>query len=183
MILIRVTLHCVSFASLNRQLTGGKRIKPVQRLLRPYIDTRSPVPYFPYRVIPNFGTRVLTGKHFWRTLMRTAVLHLVRVAALCTLIALTLVLGIHDQSIHDQVFAAQPVSQQAAQTPHPYLQSARPLQIDHLGTKAAVDALATGAAQPLSLAAADVDADGVDDLLVGYGTPDGGGVVALPPRN
>src|ERR1700693_5946417 len=61
--------------------------------------------------------------------------------------------------------------------PHIYLQDTQLLRINHSGDPAAVQALVTGEAQPLCFASADVDEDGVADLLVGYGTPIGGAIV------
>src|ERR1700680_4585687 len=64
-----------------------------------------------------------------------------------------------------------------SQGPHIYVQDAQRVRVNHSGDPAAVQALVTGQAQPLSFASADVDEDGVADLLVGYSTPIGGAVV------
>src|SRR5579859_1263924 len=74
------------------------------------------------------------------------------------------------------LFAAEPV-QHTTQGPHIYVQDTQPVIANHAGDPAAVQALATGNAQPLSSTSADVDEDGVADLLVGYSTPAGGTVV------
>ncbi|HEV3316142.1 MAG TPA: CSLREA domain-containing protein [Candidatus Angelobacter sp.] len=74
------------------------------------------------------------------------------------------------------LFAAGP-AQRTPQGPHIYVQDTQPVSVNHLGDAAAVQALATGKAQPLSSTSADVDEDGVTDLLVGYNTPMGGAVV------
>src|SRR5437016_8539367 len=75
--------------------------------------------------------------------------------------------------LHTALFAGGP----APQGPHIDVQETQPLRVNHLGDPAAVQALVSGAAQPLSSASADIDEDGVADLLVGYGTPAGGVVV------
>ncbi|HJX84302.1 MAG TPA: VCBS repeat-containing protein, partial [Candidatus Angelobacter sp.] len=65
-----------------------------------------------------------------------------------------------------------------AQSPRVDLQNGRALSANHSGDQAAVQALAAGRAQPVSMASEDVDADGVADLVVGYSAP-GGGIVAV----
>jgi CSLREA domain-containing protein/uncharacterized repeat protein (TIGR01451 family) len=78
--------------------------------------------------------------------------------------------------LHGVLFAGGP-SQKTFQGPQIYVQDAQALKVNHGGTSAAVQALATGNAQPLASTSADVDEDGVADLLVGYSTPAGGVVV------
>jgi CSLREA domain-containing protein/uncharacterized repeat protein (TIGR01451 family) len=72
---------------------------------------------------------------------------------------------------------AEPIGQQTPQGPHIYVQDTQPVKVNHLGPSVAVKSLAMGQAQPLSSASADIDEDGVPDLLVGYNTPTGGVVV------
>jgi CSLREA domain-containing protein len=74
------------------------------------------------------------------------------------------------------LFATGP-AQHTPQGPHIYVQDTQPVRVNHSGDSAAVQALVTGQAQPLSSTSADIDEDGVTDLLVGYGTPTGGAVV------
>src|SRR5258708_27645647 len=73
------------------------------------------------------------------------------------------------------VFGAGPAPQQAPQGPHIYVQDTQKVQVSHSGDADAVQSLVAGQARPLSSASADLDEDGVADLLVGYGTPTGGG--------
>jgi hypothetical protein len=63
--------------------------------------------------------------------------------------------------------------------PKIWLQDNQRLPVAHTGAAASV---MTGAAQPVSLASGDIDADGVADLLVGYSAP-GGGVIAVHRGN
>ena len=63
-----------------------------------------------------------------------------------------------------------------------WLQQNRPLTVSHTGNRATVDMLSSGWAQPLALANADFDADGVDDLVVGYAAP-GGGILTIHRGN
>ncbi|HEY2171453.1 MAG TPA: VCBS repeat-containing protein, partial [Candidatus Angelobacter sp.] len=63
--------------------------------------------------------------------------------------------------------------------PKIWLQDNQSLPVAHTGAAASV---MTGAAQPVSLASGDIDADGVADLLVGYSAP-GGGVIAVHRGN
>src|SRR5260370_2342043 len=56
------------------------------------------------------------------------------------------------------------------------LTSARSVEVRFQGEDAAVRALASAHATPLSLAAGDFDMDGIGDLAAGYATPDGGRV-------
>src|ERR1700676_197607 len=63
------------------------------------------------------------------------------------------------------------------QGPHIYVQESRPLTVNHVGSSADVEALMSRQARPLSSNLADVDEDGVADLLVGYSTPGGGAIV------
>src|SRR5258708_26900555 len=78
------------------------------------------------------------------------------------------------------VFGAGPAPQQAPQGPHIYVQDTQKVQVSHSGDADAVQSLVAGQARPLSSASADLDEDGVTDLLVGYGTPTGGAVVLHP---
>ncbi len=75
------------------------------------------------------------------------------------------------------LYGAEPIRQQTPQGPHIYVQGTQPVKVNHLGPPATVQSLAMGQAQPLSSASADIDEDGVADLLVGYNTPTGGVVV------
>ncbi len=76
------------------------------------------------------------------------------------------------------LFAVQS-SQQASTSrgPQIYIQASQAIKVNHTGSSLAVQALAAGNAQPLSSTSADVDEDGVSDLLAGYSTPAGGVVV------
>jgi CSLREA domain-containing protein/uncharacterized repeat protein (TIGR01451 family) len=67
--------------------------------------------------------------------------------------------------------------QQTFQGPQIYVQDTQAVKVNHTGAIAAVQALTAGSAQPLSSTSADIDEDGVADLLVGYNTPAGGAVV------
>src|SRR5258708_456294 len=71
---------------------------------------------------------------------------------------------------------------QSARGPHVYVQDSQALKVKHSGDPGAVQALATGLAQPLAVASADVDGDGVADLLVGYSAP-AGGIIAVHRGN
>src|SRR5215831_10070668 len=101
-----------------------------------------------------------------------------RILACCALVAVCL-------GLCSAVYAAGPVTQSAsssvvARGPKIWLQESQPLSVTHVGPAAA--GLAGGSAKPLSMVTADVDYDGVQDLLVGYSTP-GGGVVVLHRGN
>lgn len=74
------------------------------------------------------------------------------------------------------LFAVQS-SQQASRGPQIYVQDSQAIKVNHTGNSSAVQALAAGNAQPLSSTSADIDEDGVADLLAGYSTPAGGVVV------
>src|SRR5215510_3405220 len=65
--------------------------------------------------------------------------------------------------------------------PKIWLQDPQSLQVNHKGAKATEQQL-SARAQPLSLAAADLDEDGIEDLVVGYGTT-GGVVIAIHRGN
>jgi uncharacterized repeat protein (TIGR01451 family) len=71
--------------------------------------------------------------------------------------------------------------QAAARGPKIWLQDNQPLAVAHTGAAAQNPGL-MAAAQPVSMASADIDADGVADLLVGYSAP-GGGVIAVHRGN
>src|ERR1700687_4822946 len=75
------------------------------------------------------------------------------------------------------LLAVPAVAQQTPIGPHMYVRDSQTLNVNHAGKPNAVQILATGQAHPLSSTAADVDEDGVADLLVGYSTPTGGAVV------
>jgi fimbrial isopeptide formation D2 family protein/uncharacterized repeat protein (TIGR01451 family) len=72
--------------------------------------------------------------------------------------------------------AAAPVQQSTATGPKIWLQDNQPLAVTHTG------ASLTATAQPLSMASADIDGDGIADLVVGYSAP-GGGAIALHRGN
>src|SRR5260370_5604555 len=78
--------------------------------------------------------------------------------------------------VQTALFAAGPAPQ-APQGPHIYVQDTQAVKVSHSGDADAVQALVAGQAQPLSSASADLDEDGVADLLVGYSTPTSGVVV------
>jgi len=58
-----------------------------------------------------------------------------------------------------------------------YLQGELPLSVSYAGAPAAVAALASGQLKPLALASGDLDGDGVDDLIAGYASANGGVLV------
>jgi CSLREA domain-containing protein len=64
-----------------------------------------------------------------------------------------------------------------------YLQDAQKLSAAYNGSSGATSPLNAGQAQPLSLAAADFNEDGVDDVVVGYGAQAGSGVLAVHTGN
>ncbi|HEX3094542.1 MAG TPA: hypothetical protein VHW72_18030, partial [Candidatus Angelobacter sp.] len=70
--------------------------------------------------------------------------------------------------------------QAPASGPKIWLQDNQRLPVAHTGAAASV--MTGAAAQPVSLASGDIDADGVADLLVGYSAP-GGGVIAVHRGN
>lgn len=63
------------------------------------------------------------------------------------------------------------------------LQDGAPLISTYDGSRAATHLLEESKARPLSLAAADLDEDGVPDLIAGYADPDGGGLLAIYKGN
>src|SRR5258708_30113817 len=75
------------------------------------------------------------------------------------------------------VFGAGPAPQQAPQGPHIYVEVSEEVQVGHGGEAEAVQSRVGGGGRAWAGACADVDEDGVADLLVGYGTPTGGAVV------
>jgi uncharacterized repeat protein (TIGR01451 family) len=58
-----------------------------------------------------------------------------------------------------------------------YLQGERSLGVSYSGSPAAVQALASGQLKALTLASGDLDGDGVEDLLAGYASANGGFLV------
>jgi len=58
-----------------------------------------------------------------------------------------------------------------------YLQGELPLSVSYAGAPATVAALASGQLKPLALASGDLDGDGVDDLIAGYASANGGVLV------
>src|SRR5262249_3846139 len=66
--------------------------------------------------------------------------------------------------------------QRATHGPRIYLQDARELQAAHVGAQRVVGHLDSGNAEPLTIAAADFDEDGYQDLAVSYQTLDGGAI-------
>lgn len=59
----------------------------------------------------------------------------------------------------------------------------RDLQAQYVGSEAAREALESGSARPTALAASDFDEDGMPDLLSGYASPSGGGIITLRRGN
>src|SRR5258708_31287797 len=55
-----------------------------------------------------------------------------------------------------------------------YLSESQPLTFRRAGERNVVAALEDGSAQPLSMATTDLDEDGVQDLIVGYGAGEAG---------
>jgi CSLREA domain-containing protein/uncharacterized repeat protein (TIGR01451 family) len=78
--------------------------------------------------------------------------------------------------LHTALFA------QSSRGPHVYVEDGQALKVKHSGEPGAIQALATGQAQSLSVASADLDEDGVADLVVGYSAP-GGGIIAVHRGN
>ena len=66
--------------------------------------------------------------------------------------------------------------------PHIYLDEKRELPVAYVGDKKAVETLTAGEASPLSMTSGDIDGDGIDDLLIGYATSQGG-VIAVHRGN
>src|SRR5438552_620020 len=66
--------------------------------------------------------------------------------------------------------------------PHIYLGESNKLPVTYLGDTSAIESLTGGDARPLSMTSGDFDGDGVDDLLVGYSTSQGG-IIALHRGN
>jgi hypothetical protein len=60
---------------------------------------------------------------------------------------------------------------------------ARVVPAEYVGSRNAAKWLESGKAQPLSLAHADFDGDGVDDLVIGYALPAGKGIIAVRSGN
>jgi hypothetical protein len=94
-----------------------------------------------------------------------------RILACCALVVLCL--GFSNSAV-----AAGPQAQSApdstiAKGPKIWLQESQSLNVTHVGPAAS----GMTAGEPLSMVAADIDYDGVQDLLVGYRTPSGGVVV------
>jgi len=58
-----------------------------------------------------------------------------------------------------------------------WLDKEKPLAVQFVGDPIAVKALGSSDAQPLAMASGDIDADGIDDLAVGYATSNGGVLV------
>jgi uncharacterized repeat protein (TIGR01451 family) len=78
-------------------------------------------------------------------------------------------------------FAGPVLSQQPAVAPKSggdpnklYLQGERSLSVSYSGSPAAVQALASGQLKALALASGDLDGDGVEDLIAGYASLNGG---------
>jgi uncharacterized repeat protein (TIGR01451 family) len=80
----------------------------------------------------------------------------------------------HQQSPAFQNFSGSPTG------PKIWLQDRQLLQVVHTGTAKSVQAMKS--AQPLALAEGDFDVDGVEDLVVGYASPNGG-ILALHRGN
>jgi trimeric autotransporter adhesin len=60
--------------------------------------------------------------------------------------------------------------------PKIWLAEPQAVAVNHLGSASVVAPLLAGQAQPLAMISADVDGDGIADLLVGYSTPNGGAI-------
>jgi FG-GAP-like repeat len=60
--------------------------------------------------------------------------------------------------------------------PKIWLAEPQTVAVNHLGSPSVVAPLVAGQAQPLAMISADVDGDGIADLLVGYSTPNGGAI-------
>src|ERR1051326_5994449 len=61
---------------------------------------------------------------------------------------------------------------------HIYLQDGFALQVTHAGPQSVTGAFKSGSAEPTSLATGDFDEDGIDDVVIGYGSR-GAGMVAV----
>ena len=79
-------------------------------------------------------------------------------------VAFSLVIFLFILCLQVSSFAVQS-SQQASRGPQIFMQDSQAVKVNHTGNSAAVQALASGNAQPLSSISADVDEDGVADLL------------------
>lgn len=66
---------------------------------------------------------------------------------------------------------------------HIFMRDAQTLSVTHVGAPAAVEALNSGQAKPLSLAKTDFNGDGVSDLVAGFGTTDGSGILEFYSGN
>jgi CSLREA domain-containing protein len=64
-----------------------------------------------------------------------------------------------------------------------YLADAQKLPSTYTGDPTLTAALNSGQAQPLAITTADLDQDGTDDAIVGYGLSSGSGILALHPGN
>ena len=64
-----------------------------------------------------------------------------------------------------------------------YLADAQKLPSTYTGDPTLTTALNSAQAQPLAIATADLDQDGTDDAIVGYGLSSGSGILALHPGN
>jgi len=74
------------------------------------------------------------------------------------------------------VFSQQPVAsvKSGADATKIYLQGERSFSVSYSGKATTVQALSSGQLRPLALAAGDLDADGIEDLVVGYASGNGG---------
>ena len=75
----------------------------------------------------------------------------------------------------------QPQARQTGPTgPRIWLSESRDVRAEHIGATAKEQSVArtvaSGQATPLSIAKGDFDSDGIDDLVVGYATPEGGAI-------
>jgi len=91
-----------------------------------------------------------------------------------TILAVVLVLG-----GFSSLYAAGPYTSGVVQTvpapgPRIWLADNQAVPVKTTGAAAMSQALAAGQIQPLALATADVDGDGIADLIAGFGTPTGG---------
>src|SRR5215831_554440 len=120
------------------------------------------------------------AQRFWRSCMRLrhSPLFARRVLALGQTVAI-LLFALASLPLRARAPQAGP-AQEGAFGPRIWLRDAQPIAVNHVGATKTVQALSS--AQPLALAKGDFDADGVEDLVIGYKSAKGG-ILALHRGN